>query len=110
MTLVITLSLSLSVLVCVCVCVCVLWSRHKIKRIRSKSSQLLLQIDQGQSYLRGIDTFQGGHNSAKFFCLPSEKGSTLEGKNLGGSNFFSFRLDWGLKPVLLARHHENIPI
>ena len=36
-----------------------------------------------------------GDNSVKIvFCLPSEKGSTLKGKNLLlGSKFFPFRVD-----------------
>ena len=38
-------------------------------------------------------TLRGG-NSVGLFCLPSEKGSTLKGKNLlPGIKFFPFRVD-----------------
>ena len=46
-------------------------------------------------YLRGMNTLSGETTLSKLFCLPSEKGSTLKGKNLLpiGSKFFPFRVD-----------------
>ena len=41
-------------------------------------------------YLRGIDTLRREVTLVKIVLSPSEKGSTLKGKNLG-SNFFPFR-------------------
>ena len=44
--------------------------------------------------VRGIDTLSGNATLPKLFCLPSEKGSTLKGKNLlPGKLFFPFRVD-----------------
>ena len=44
---------------------------------------------------KGIDTFTRETTLAKLFLLPSEKGSSLKGKNLlpRGANSFIFRVD-----------------
>ena len=44
--------------------------------------------------LGGIDTLSGVAILSKLFCLPSEKGSTLTGKNLLPMGANSFLLEW----------------
>ena len=39
-------------------------------------------------FLGEKDTLSRDNNSQNSFCLPSEKGSTLKGKNLLGTNSF----------------------
>ena len=45
------------------------------------------------TYLRGIDTLSGKTTLSRWFCLPSEKGSTLKGKNLLPMGANSFLLE-----------------
>ena len=44
--------------------------------------------------LRGMDTLSGVATLSKLFCLPSEKGSTLKGKNLLPLGANSFLLEY----------------
>ena len=45
-----------------------------------------------------MNIFFGKVTLSNFFCLPSEKGFTLNGKNLPGSTYFPFRVDYESDP------------
>ena len=59
---------------------------------------------------RGMDTLSGEVTLSKVFCLPSEKGSTLKGKNLlpVGANSFLLELIPFQKGFNLLEHKEEV--
>ena len=55
-----------------------------------------------------MNTLSGDAGMLKLFCLPSEKGSTLKGKNLlhQGANSFLLELNPFQKGGMLESNHE----
>ena len=55
--------------------------------------RILFSLHRNSDILRGIDTLSGEVTVSIYFCHPSEKGSTLNGKNLLPLGANSFLLE-----------------